>query len=191
MEEEGKRKDSSSTSFFSERNSINRNFCLPNSQQFTLKYTLRATDQGHQPMFWLCPPQEHLSERMLRKRAGGMTYSGGAPNPEILGPRKSTHPSQTRGGGRSGVDKGYGTLRLCKGGGGVGSGGRGVPQPPPTASGQPQVPSNSAPLRGPRGRLWKNAMVWFGFKQNMWKAYVITCVINPRHKHRSKCHIQI
>lgn len=88
-----------------------------------------------------------------------MTYSGGAPNPEILGPRKSTHPSQTRGGGRSGVDKGYGTLRLCKGGGGVGSGGRGVPQPPPTASGQPQVPSNSAPLRGPRGRLWKSPRV--------------------------------
>lgn len=31
-----------------------------------------------------------------------MTYSRGAPNPEILGPSKSTHPSQTRGGGRSG-----------------------------------------------------------------------------------------
>lgn len=53
---------------------------------------------------------------------------GEPPSPEILRPRKATHPSQIRGGGREQRAKDLGRPGACKGV--VGSGGRGVSQPP-------------------------------------------------------------
>lgn len=72
---------------------------------------------------------------------------GEPPIPEILGPRKSTHPSQTRERGRSGGQGTRDALGCARG-----ESGRGVPQPPPTASGQPQVPSQHCPTAGAAGR---------------------------------------